>query len=304
MKWDRLGIGAAGVLAGMLLLATCGWNTPGNEQNEDANPPVQPGYYGVSVPDSLQFMGDPVPLDKWYVRESLERELLVNVHFHSQTIRLIKLADRYFSIIDPILAELGIPSDFRYLAVAESGLNPRALSPASAAGFWQFVRAAASDYGLEVTSEVDERYHIEKSTRAAARYLLDAYRKYNDWALVAAAYNAGRTAIDRHMTRQKITSYYDLLLAEETERYVFRILALKLILEDPQAYGFFIPEEDRYPRLKTRKVEITATIPNLADYALEQGTNYKMLKYFNPWLRENILTVRPGKTYTIELPAE
>ncbi len=300
----RLGIIGAGLLAGMLLLATCGWESPERLNNSAVETPVQPGFYGVPLPDSMFFMGDPVPLNKWHVKESLERELLVNVHFHSQTIRLIKMADRYFSIIDPILAEMGIPADFRYLAVAESGLNPKALSPAGAAGFWQFVKAAASDYGLEVTTEVDERYHLEKSTRAAARYLSDAYRKYNDWALVAAAYNAGRAAIDRHIARQKVNSYYDLLLAEETERYVFRILALKLILENPEAYGFFIGEADRYPRFKTHKVEVTSTLANLADFSLENGTNYKMLKYFNPWLRENVLTVRSGKTYFIELPLE
>lgn len=304
MKMHRLGIIGAGLLAGMLLLATCGWESPEKRDNSTVYPPVQPGFYGVSIPDSMVFMGDPVPLSQWHVRESLERELLVNAHFHSQTIRLIKLADRYFSIIDPILAEMGIPADFRYLAVAESGLNPKALSPAGAAGIWQFVRAAASDYGLEVSAEVDERYHIEKSTRAAARYLSAAYLKYNDWALVAAAYNAGRSALDRHMTRQKVNSYYDLLLAEETERYVFRILALKLILENPGAYGFYIAEADRYPKFKTRKVEVSATVANLADFSIEQGTNYKMLKYFNPWLRENALTVRSGRTYIIELPAE
>jgi membrane-bound lytic murein transglycosylase D len=300
-KWT--GFSASVIVAVFILLTTCGLTV--QEKPGETDPEVTSGahyYTAPMMPDSIRFMGEPVPMDRFDVRENLERELIVNAYFHSQTIRLIKLAPRFFTIIDPILKEEGVPADFRYLAVAESGLNTRALSPAGAAGIWQFVKAAATDYGLEMNAEVDERYHIEKSTRAACRYLKSAYQKYRSWPLVAASFNAGRAAVDRHLARQKVSGYFDLLLSEETERYVYRILALKLILENPLDYGFMIGEEEKYPLWKTRKLEVSGPLPNLADFALEQGTNYKMLKYYNPWLRDNVLTNKAGKTYLIELP--
>jgi hypothetical protein len=303
MKVKWLGLIATAAISASLMLATCGLKQKETAAGVIGQEEVYRHYYTAPpMPDSITFMGDPVPLQRFDVRENLERELIVNSYFHSQTIRWIKLAPRFFSIIDPILEEMGVNPDFRYLTVAESGLNPRAVSPAGAAGFWQFMRSAASDYGLEVSTEVDERYHIEKSTRAASRYLMNAFKKYGNWPLVAAAYNAGPAAVDRQLTRQKVSSYFDLLMSEETERYIYRVLAIKLILEDPETYGFRISEEEKYPLWKTRKVEVAATIPNLADFSISHGTNYKMLKYYNPWLRDNVLTVRAGKKYIIELP--
>lgn len=304
MKTNWTQISGTTLLAGLVLLTTCGL-TGHNQPVADEPESIVANHMfrAPEMPDSIFFMGDPVPLERFDVWENLERELIVNAYFHSQTIRLIKLAPRFFSIIDPILKEEGIPLDFRYLAVAESGLNTRALSPAGAAGIWQFVRAAASDYGLEVNAEVDERYHIEKSTRAACRYLRDAYLKYQNWPLVAASYNAGRASVDRQLARQKVSSYFDVLMSEETERYVYRILALKLILENPEGYGFLIREEEKYPLWKTRKMEISGPVANLADFALAQGINYKILKYYNPWLRDNTLSNKTGKTYIIELPS-
>lgn len=259
-------------------------------------------FQSVEIPEKIVFAGEEFPINRFDYIEALDRELLSNVYFHSQTIRFIKLAPRYFSIIEPILRENGIPDDFKYLALAESGLNPRAVSPAQAVGLWQFVKNAAQQYGLEVSKEVDERYHVEKSTVAACKYLNEAYAKFGNWPLVAASYNAGLTGISRHLERQKADSYFDLLLADETSRYFYRIAALKLILENPEKYNFFISESEKYPIVKTRDVEVNGPVPNLADFAKEQGISYKLLKDFNPWLRENFLTNPTGKKYIIRIP--
>ena len=256
----------------------------------------------VEVPEKVVFAGEEFPIDRFDVFESLDRELLSNAYFHSQTIRYIKMAPRYFSVIEPILKENGVPDDFKYLALAESGFNPRAVSHAQAVGLWQFVKGAAQDYGLEVNKEVDERYHVEKSTTAACKYLKDAYRKYGNWPLVAASYNAGMTGIARQLERQKTDSYFDLLLSEETARYFYRIVALKLILENPETYHFYISEKEKYPVIKTRDVEITGAVPNFTDFALQQGISYKLLKDFNPWLRESFLTNTAGKKYVVKIP--
>lgn len=309
MKTKWFGIAGFIMLAVTIMLTTCSLKNDNNSTESEYDDPegislTKPVYQTPPVPDSIRFVGDAVPLDRFDVRENLERELLVNAYFHSQTIRLIKMAPRFFSIIDPILKEEGIPADFKYLAVAESGLNPKAVSPAGAVGIWQLISSAAKENGLEVNSEVDERYHIEKSTRAASRYLRNAFARYQDWALVAASYNAGRAGIDRHMARQKVASYYDLLLAEETERYVYRIMALKLILEDPAKYGFSVSEEELYPLWKTKDVEIKSPVEDFADFAISHGINYKTLKYYNPWLRDIKLTNKDSKTYLVKIPSE
>jgi membrane-bound lytic murein transglycosylase D len=306
-KWS--GVTGLLLLSTIIVLATFGWKSrevlPAKEPAENTGTnSLMPIYRTPPIPETIEFVGMSVPVNRFEIRESLEREILVNAYFHSQTIRFIKLAPRFFSIIDPILLEEGVPADFRYLAVAESGLNPKAVSPAGATGFWQLMKPAAADYGLEVNTEVDERYHIEKSTRAACRYLKDSFLKYGDWALVAASYNAGRSSVDRQLARQKADNYFDLLMSEETERYVYRILAIKLIMEDPGKYGFQITEDEKYPLWNTKKVEIKGTVADFADYAASHGTTYKTLKYYNPWLRDNKLTNKTGKTYVVELPAE
>ena len=256
----------------------------------------------VELPDKLTFAGEEVPMEYYDVRESLDRELLSTVYFHSQTIRYIKNAPRYFSIIEPILKANGIPEDFKYLCVAESGFDPRAVSPAKAVGFWQLLESPAKENGLEINTEVDERYHIEKSTEAACRILKSAYEKYGSWSLVAAAYNGGRAGLDQKIATQKAKSYYDLLFVEETSRYVFRILALKLVMEDPELYGFKIEKKDLYPIIKTENVEIKGPVTDLATYAIEKGISYKTLKMFNPWLRETFLKNPTRKTYTLKIP--
>lgn len=259
-------------------------------------------FKSVEIPNSVTFAGEKIPLEKFDVKEALDRELLSNAYFHSQSIRYIKLAPRYFPVIEPILKERGIPDDFKYLAVAESGFNPRAASPAGAVGFWQFLKGTGQQYGLEINNEIDERYHIEKSTIAACKYLREAYNKYGSWTLAAASYNGGMARVESQQTRQKMTGYYDLLFVEETQRYVYRIAALKLIMENPKQYNFVIHEDEKYPMIKTREVEISGQVKNFADFAIENGINYKLLKDFNPWLRDDKLTNSAGKKYVVKIP--
>jgi hypothetical protein len=259
-------------------------------------------YTSVKIPEELKLAGEEMPLHRFDVKEALDRELLSNAYFHSQTIRYIKLAPRYFKIIEPILREKGVPDDFKYLAVAESGLNPRAVSPAGAVGFWQFLSGTAKDFGLEVNGEIDERYNIEKSTYAFCDYVLQSYEKFGSWTLVAASYNGGMSRVDKQMTRQKMDDYYDLLFVSETQRYVFRIAALKIILENPEQYNFVVKEEEKYPVIETRDVEINGPVANFADFAIENEISYKVLKDFNPWLRDVNLTNSRGKKYIVKIP--
>ncbi|MCK5067267.1 MAG: lytic transglycosylase domain-containing protein [Bacteroidales bacterium] len=257
--------------------------------------------YGVEIPSQVTFAGEPVPLDLFDVMEAMDRELLSNTYFHSQTIRLIKMAHRYFPQIESVLKKNLVPDDFKYLAVAESGLT-QAVSPAKAVGFWQLLKGTAQEYGLEVNGEVDERYHVARSTDVACKYLIDSYRKYGNWTMTAASYNAGRRGMDRQIERQKKDNYYDLLLNEETARYLYRVVAIKLIFEDPEAYGFTLSEKDLYHEIPAYTIEVDSAVADFADFAAEHGTNYKILKYLNPWLRDNKLANPSRKTYEIVLP--
>jgi len=258
----------------------------------------------VQLPGKLTFAGEKVPMEYFDVRENLDRELLSTVYFHSQTIRYVKSMPRYFSIIEPILKANGIPDDFKYLCVAESGFDTRAVSPAKAVGLWQLLESTAKENGLEVNSEVDERYNIEKATRVACKILNSAYQKYQSWSLVAASYNGGRAFVDKQISAQRVKSYYDLQFGEETTRYVFRILALKLVMEDPDKYGFRIEKNELYPEIETTNVEVKGPIMNLATYAIEKGINYKILKMFNPWLRDTLLKNPGRKTYVLKIPVK
>lgn len=257
--------------------------------------------FAVSVPAELEFAGSKVPLNVFHVSESLDRELMVNSFWHNRTILMFKRAHRWFPVMEPILAEHGIPDDFKYLAVIESGLE-NAVSSSGATGFWQFLEGTAKDHGLEVGKHVDERYHVEKSTAAACRYLRESYVRFGDWALVAAAYNAGNRRIREAIDEQKEDSYYDLLLSEETSRYLYRILATKLLFENPTAYGLFLREKDFYPPIPVRTVTIDDDITDLVAFAKSHGISYKVLKIFNPWLRDKSLKVRKGKAYLVSIP--
>lgn len=276
---------------------------------EEKNDPLTAGsrdsftVHGVEVPGEVTFAGEPVPLDLFDVKESLDRELLSNTYFHSQTIRLIKLANRYFPVIEPILKKNLVPDDFKYLAVAESGLS-QAVSPAKAVGFWQLLKGTAQENGLEISKEVDERYHVAKSTQAACNYLISSYQNYGDWSMTAASYNAGRRGMNTQIGRQKKENYYDLLLNEETARYLYRVVAFKLIFENPSAYGFNISDNELYPEIPSHTVVVDSTVADFADFAALHGTNYKILKYLNPWLRDTKLNVTGGKSYEIIIPEE
>lgn len=258
----------------------------------------------VPIPEMVDFCGEAVPLERHDVREALDRELLVNSYWHSQTILFIKRANRYFPLIEEYLKDNNLPDDFKYLCTIESSLMPRAISPAGAAGFWQILSKTAIELGLEVNDEVDERYHLQKSTRAAAIYLKKAYARYGNWTMSAASYNGGFAGIQRQTNRQKMDCYYDLLFGEETGRYLFRILAIKTILGSPEAYGFFIKEEEKYPALVTIDYTINTAIEDIAQFAIDHGTTYKTVKDLNPWLRQNKLTNPSKKSYTLKMPVE
>lgn len=259
--------------------------------------------FALDVPDQIAFAGEDAPLNIFYVREALDRELLVNTYWHNQTLQLFKKAYRYFPVIEPILEEHGIPEDFKYLALIESGLS-NVVSPSGAAGFWQFLEGTAKDYKLEVDKDVDERYNLEKSTAAACRYFRDSYQRFGNWTLVAAAYNTGNRRIRESLEEQKQSSYYDLLLSQETSRYIYRILAFKSIFEQPTKYGFFLREKDFYPPIPVKTITIEKDIDDLVSFALDQGISYKVLKMFNPWLRKTSLKVGKGKTYQIRIPRD
>ncbi|HET8737485.1 MAG TPA: transglycosylase SLT domain-containing protein, partial [Pricia sp.] len=239
----------------------------------------------IDIPENLSFAGEPVPQDDPEIRERVDREFLVNTYWQSNALLLIKRANMYFPIIEPILAEYGIPDDFKYLAVAESGLQ-NVVSHAGATGFWQIMKATGQQYGLEINDNVDERYHVKKSTEVACKYLKKYKEKYGTWTLAAASYNAGTGAIDRYLGIQQVNDYYDLLLGQETGRYVFRILAIKEILSHPEKYGFDVQEEDLYHAVPTFEVEIDEPVLNFADFAQQYEISYKILKRHNPWLRQ------------------
>lgn len=270
------------------------------------DPPVTlPENYvrSFELPEKLDFAGEPVPLHMMDVRERLDREIHVNSYWHSSTIFLIKRSHRWLPEIERILEENGIPTDFKYLSVIESGLE-NAVSHKQAVGFWQIREATGKELGLEINREVDQRYDPYASTVAATKYLKKAKERFGNWTNVAASYNMGMYGFDEELKDQKVESYYDLLLNEETSRYMFRLLAIKEILENPRKYGYDIPEELRYPPIPLDTVEVTETIRDLVDFAQENGITYKELKLHNPWLRKNSLTVKRNERYVIRMPKQ
>ncbi len=306
-----LAIGAAIILIGVTAAITFGiaqsTGTKDDGFYNELNPDVlsfnylDQNIHDIELPESLDFCGETVPLDRFYVRESLEREILVNSYRHSNTILLLKRTTRWFPVIEPILKKNNLPEDFKYLAMIESDLT-NAVSPSKAVGFWQFLEGTGKQYGLEIYKEVDMRYHQELETQIACNFLKDLYAKFGSWTLSAAAYNCGGGKVSRSIEEQHVNSYYDMLLPNETERYVYRILAFKLITENPAKYGFHISDEGWYQPLEYKTITVTETIEDLAQFAIDKGTNLKMLKYYNPWLRSNKLTISEGNSYQIKLP--
>lgn len=254
------------------------------------------------LPKNVNFAGEPAPLDLPDVRERLDKELQINTYFHSNTIFLIKRANRWLPQMEKILKANNIPPDFKYLPLIESNLI-NAVSPAEAVGYWQILKTSGKEFGLEITNEVDERYDPLKATEAACKYLNQAYRRFGNWTLVAASYNRGMNGLERAIENQKENSYYDLFLNDETSRYVFRIMAIKEIIENPARYGFKINPKHVYAEEPVKYIEVTETIRDLVAFAKKHGTNYKLIKRHNPWLRDEMLTVKKGKKYQIAIPA-
>ncbi len=257
----------------------------------------------IKIPQNMNLAGEKVPLEREDIRERMDRELLVNTYWQSNGLLLLKRANKFFPIIEPLLKEYGIPDDFKYLCVAESALT-NIPSSKGAAGYWHFMPSTGREYGLEVNKNVDERYDIKKSTRVAAEYLKKAKNKFGTWTLAAAAYNAGSGRISKRMAQQQVSDYYDLLLNSETSRYIFRILALKEILSNPKDYGFVFDQEDLYQPVKTYEVEVDTAITNIADFAERFNITYKELKLVNPWLRQTKLNNKSRKQYFINIPVK
>ena len=296
------------ILAGVGLVATTAFCVQA-VQKEASDPEITKkeklvndyNVYAIPLPEAMDFAGERVPLEDPDVRERMDRELLVNTYWQSNGLLIIKRAAKYFPIIEPILKEEGLPDDFKYLAVIESGLT-QAVSPARATGFWQILGSTGKELGLEVNDNVDERYNVELATRAACNYLKKSKNYLGSWTLAAAGYNAGNAGINRRLEAQDVTGYYDLLLGEETGRYVFRILALKEILKDPKKYGFNYTEDDLYTSVPTYKVAVDTAVTDFVKFAQDYGINYKILKIHNPWLREDHLNNASRKVYQIEIP--
>lgn len=297
-------VGVISSLIVFALFAFANRSKPSKAENDAYREFINGEYriFAMPLPEMLDFAGEAVPMDRPDVRESLDRELLVNTYWHSNTLLAIKRARRWFPVIEPILKANEIPDDFKYLAVIESSLS-NATSAAGAKGFWQFLEETGKQYGMEITEQVDERYDVEKSTSAACQYLKDAYDIYGSWAMAAASYNMGMAGLQRKSAQQYQSGYYDLLLNEETGRYVYRILAVKEIFNHADQYGFVMRPAELYEPHVFKSVDVQNSIPDLAVFAMEQGTTYKLLKWYNPWLRESYLTIPTGKFYTLKIPA-
>lgn len=294
-------------LAGMLYISTNIFFTNNTfavvVENNDGKFPQDYKIISPKIPDNVSIFGEGVPLENFEVYERVDREILVNTYWHSATILAIKRANRWFPVIEPILKQNNIPDDFKYLAVVESNLE-NVISPAGATGFWQFIKSASKQYGLEVNDEVDERYDVEKSTVAACKYLNTAYKKFGNWTMSASSYNAGISGIDKWSGLQKSANYWNLVLGSETSRYVARIIAIKLIMENPSVYGYDLNKSDLYQPLKYREIELNTSVKDFADYAATLDVNYKTLKLYNPWLRDTSLKNKNKALYKIKVPIE
>lgn len=277
-----------------------------SKQLDENKFPGERGYsvYPIPLKDiaNINFAGEPVPVHLTDIKERLERELLVNTYWQSNGMLLLKRMNRFFPIIEPILEKNNIPDDFKYLAVIESGLT-NVVSPAGATGFWQFLKGTGKEYDLQIDDEIDERYHLKKATEAACKYLTNNYGLFESWTLAAAAYNGGHNGLKKYLEQQQVGSYYDLLLGEETGRYVFRIIALKYIHQNQDKFGFRLNPEDFYPSYETTYLKVDTAVEDFAVFAKDHGINYKILKLLNPWLRKPYLKNGGQKSYYLEIPS-
>ena len=270
-----------------------------NEKNE-----MKHQWFAPDIPESLSFAGEKAPLERWDVKEKFDREFLLNYYSPGTIVYLLKLANRNFPIISERLRANGVPDDFKYLCIAESNMQSWAVSKSGAVGYWQFMSGTAPGYGLETSSQVDQRHDLQRSTDAACKYLKQAYSRFGNWTAAAASYNCGMGGYATHSGFQKTTNYYDLYLPEETNKYIFRILAIKYLLENAASLGFTVTDEEKYSEVPHRSLTVTSSIPDLAQYAISQGTTYKVLRTMNPWIKGRSLSVGKGRTYIIKLRAE
>lgn len=302
-RWHRHLLALPALFLLMVFIKLFNFSSGGQVSDEDYRSYFVANYkvFGITLPKDLNFCGEQVPVNDFTVREALERELLVNTYWQSQTVLFHKKANRWFPVIEPILKRNGVPDDLKYVVVVESGFS-NVVSPQQAAGFWQFVPATAQHFGLEITEDVDERYNVEKATEAACKYFKEAFARYNNWTLAAASYNLGMGGVDKQLSKQQSGNYYDLYLNEETARYIYRILSVKEILTRPKAYGYQLRPGDLYPPIPTTSVTVDSSITDLAAFAIKRGSTYKILKLMNPWLLKSSLNNPNKKKYTLLFP--
>lgn len=290
------------VVAIVMLICVCATDKDSSDSKKHVRQQLPP-IFSPAIPDTMSFAGESVPLDIYYVREGLDRELIVNTFGHTNTLLYFKRAHRFFPIIEPILKKNGIPADFKYLCVIESGLT-NATSPAKAQGFWQFMKTTGQRFGLEINDEIDMRNHLEASTEAACKYLKLLKNTLGSWTAAAAAYNCGEGGLSKNMDKQSIDSYYDTRLNSETTRYVYRILAVKQIMQHPQDYGFFVRPCDLYPTIPTRTITMSGQNIDIYQFAKNNGTTYKMFRELNPWITTEKLINKSNKSYSVKIPAD
>lgn len=304
---NRKTILTATVLAGtVIIILSIAQSFKSIKETPVSNHQVSDTIYNIksfTLPAEVSFAGEKMPLDNFDTRESLEREILISAYRHSSTILIIMRANRYLPMIEKILKKNNVPDDFKYLAAAESEYS-NMISPAGATGFWQIMPETGKEEGMEINTVVDERYDVEKSTQFACDYFLRSYARYGSWTMAAASYNGGRNGLDEQIGIQHQSDYYDLLLNEETARYIFRAVAYKLVIADPQKYGFNISKNDLFPQLKYYEVKVDSAVSDFSVFAQKFGTNYKILKILNPWLRKPYLTPKNRKEYLIKIPSE
>jgi membrane-bound lytic murein transglycosylase D len=281
------------------LILVAGFSFRDNKAKETGH-----AWMAPEIPDELSFAGEKVPLDRWYIREKFDREMLLNYYAPGTMIYLMKLANRNFPIISARLKANGVPDDFKYLCIAESNMQSWAVSKSGAVGYWQFLGGTAPGYGLEVSNQVDQRQDLERSTDAACRYFKQAYEKFGNWTAAAASYNCGQGGYNSQVTFQHTANYYDLQLPEETNKYIFRILTFKYLLENADDLGFVLKQEEKYQPVETRTITVDESIPDLAQFAIKNGTTYKVIRVLNPWVRGRSLSVAKGRSYQLKLPVE
>jgi membrane-bound lytic murein transglycosylase D len=295
--------GVLSVAAFLFLLGSLFFTIDKNSKADTPQQDFPQGYKIISpkVPETLEFAGEKIPSENSDIFERIEREFLSNTYWHTATVLAVKRASRWFPVIEPILKKNNIPDDFKYLCVAESNLE-NVTSPAGAVGFWQFVEATGKKYGLEINNTIDERYHVEKATEAACKFLRDSYSMFGSWVSAAASYNLGQSGMNLQLERQKTRNYFNLVLNSETSRYVSRIIALKYILLEPSKYGFDIGEDELYKPLEYSEINLNRSVMDFTDFASRSGINYYTLKLYNPWIRDNYLINKKNKEYLIKIP--